>query len=340
MQFLEAYRDKSILYAVLNWGLGHASRSIPLIWELMASGNQVTIYSDGSALDLLRKELPTLDFVSGPAYDIRYTQSNIWLNILFNSHRINTAIKNEHEDLIRLMDKRSELDLIISDSRYGMYHPSVPSVVITHQVQIHSKIDWWGRLASSYHKNMLSKFNECWIIDNAYGLGAGKLSNSRGLKIPFKYIGLHSRMSHMELDVDYDICLVLSGPEPDRSKLELRLIEILEVLDYKVCLVRGSSITAAQSKVDRNKVDVFELLASHDLNKVICRSAMIICRSGYSSIMDLLQLKKKAILIPTRGQTEQEYLADYHGSSNQFITIKENRLTAKLLEDAIGQLLN
>lgn len=337
MQFLEAYQGKTILYAVLNWGLGHAARSIPIIHQLLSQDNSIIIYSDGEALNLLRREFPTLKYQEAPKYGMKYKYSNIWLNILLSSTRLAKAIRTEYKHTRHLI-KTNNIDVIISDSRYGVRQKDISSVMITHQIQIHSKILWLGRLASKFHEWLLSRFDSCWIMDTPDNIGAGKLSEAEETE-RYKYIGIHSRLLSLNVQTKYDICVILSGPEPSRTKLEETLLKILPNLNYRICFIRGttSHLTSNRSHA---RIDQYEMLTYSTLNTLICSSLVVICRSGYSTIMDLLKLGKKAVLIPTKGQTEQEYLACYHGNSEQFKVITEPELTVKNLSQAVDQLLN
>ena len=336
MDSLNFYYQKTIVYAVLNWGLGHATRSIPIIHKLLNKENNVIIVSDGQALQLLKNEFLGLKFYETKSYGVKYYTSNIWINMVIGSVPIAQAMIKEHL-LLKKIEAHHNPDLIISDSRFGFLNKRIKSIIITHQVHIHSKNAIIGFIATKLNLLLLNRFDHTWIMDDEESSCAGKLSRFSGLR-KYVYIGNHSRMNKKAVNEVYDLCIVLSGPENMRTKLEKKLLSIFSSTQQKVCLVRGKDDGAIEFATDQ--IEIFGLLNSSDLNDKICKSKLIICRSGYSSIMDLVKLDKKAILIATPGQTEQEYLADLHSLGNQFRSIQQSRLSKERIEELGDQLLN
>ena len=334
MEFLQAYKNKTIVFSVLNWGLGHATRSIPIIYRLIKQQNNVIIISDGEALVLLKKTFPKLKYYQVRSYGIRYHTSSIWINIARYALNVLWAIFEEHKKLKKIVLQHTP-DFLISDSRFGCYNKSVRSIIISHQVQIHSKYSFISFMATKINLYFLNRFYICWIMDDAKNSSAGKLSSSNGLRNHF-YIGRHSRLVKMNLSIQYDLCIVLSGPEPMRTRLEKKLIFILKNLDKRICFVKGKDFTP--KKKNLTNIEFHGLLNTEELNAKICQCKFVICRSGYSSIMDLLELNKKAILIPTPGQTEQIYLAKYHSQNHQFVRIEQKKVSQKSLEQKIAEL--
>lgn len=314
--------SKKILFAVLNWGLGHASRSIPLIKKLISEQNEIVIASDGEALVLLKKEFPSLIFEELSSYNVYYSEDskNFDKTIFFQLNKFSKTIKNEHKQTKELILKYN-INQIISDNRYGVYSKKIPSYIICHQINIQHKNSLTKKIINKIHHSLLDKFSKIWVpdFDNDNSM-AGDISKyndslfSSKIKNKLKYIGLLSRMKKENLPKKYEICVVLSGPEPQRSILEKKLLKQLEAYSNKVAFVRGI-LQLENISVSNKNIEVFTLLASNELNKLMNQSELIVCRAGYSSIMDLVKLKKKAILIPTPGQTEQEYLARYFSKS-------------------------
>jgi uncharacterized protein (TIGR00661 family) len=307
--------SRNVLIAPLNWGLGHATRCIPIIHQQIAYGNKVIIASDGDSLALLRKEFPDLDYEELPSYNITYPSGGkqlIW-HLLKMSNKIMLTIKNENLLLSNFVDKYS-LDLIISDNRFGMYHKGVFSVYITHQTNIQS-----GRvsaIANKFHEYYMSRFNEIWIPDyEGENSLAGKLSEYNGGQVA-KHIGILSRFKYDEsVEEKNKVLVVLSGPEPQRSFLEEKILSELDSVDIDITLILGK-VEKIQRKTTKGNVTIFNFLTSSDLEREMRECSLVVARSGYSTIMDLKALKKKAFLIPTPGQGEQLYLAKYLKSKN------------------------
>lgn len=301
--------NKHILVAPLNWGLGHATRCIPIVRALLLQKYKVTLASDGQALLLLRKEFPQLDWVELPSYNICYPKNgnDFRRAILKKLPTIYKAIQREHKQLKQLIFDRS-IDGVISDNRLGLYSRKVPTTIITHQLQVLSGKTTW--LSSYIHRLYIQRFTECWIPDT---IGKDNLTGVMGhpvaaLSIPSKYIGPLSRMKRTDTIIDYDALVIISGPEPQRSLLEEMLLTKLKKFNGNVLLVRG----VVEKKVKKSKtknIEIVNFLTSTQLELAINKSKFVIARSGYSTIMDLATLQKKVFFIPTPGQPEQEYLA-------------------------------
>ena len=299
---------KRILVAPLNWGLGHATRCIPIINALLKHDFWPVIASDGAALTLLKKEFPELECLELPGYNISYSKKakNLKLKLLKDSPRFIKTIKAENKKVKQLINLYN-ISGVISDNRFGVYFENLPSVIITHQLQVLSGNTTW--FSTAIHNKFIRKFNECWVpdIENKPSL-SGKLGHVKTPVIETKYIGHISRFKKKESSIKYDLLVLLSGPEPQRTLLEKRLLKTLKVYNGSLLFVRG----LIEDRISKEKIESIEIvnyLTSKELEKAINKSNLILCRSGYTTIMDLAKLEKKAFFIPTPGQFEQEYLA-------------------------------
>ena len=300
---------RKIIVAPLNWGLGHATRCIPIIKALLQYDFEPVIASDGVALELLKKEFPYLRAITLPSYNITYPKKaiNFKLKLIKDSPHLVSTIKREKKVIHTIIDSE-HISGIISDNRFGVRHRSIPSVFITHQLQVLSGNTTW--LSSKLHQKIIQKFDECWVPDHK-GLNnlSGNLGHPEDFKHLIKYLGPLSRFHKLNLKIKYDLLVVLSGPEPQRTFLEKKLFEELEHYNGKVCFVKGK-IKSPQNKTVKNNMIIYNYMTSNELEIAINESAIILSRSGYTSIMDYAKLEKKAFFIPTPGQFEQEYLAN------------------------------
>lgn len=300
--------EKKILVAPLNWGLGHAARCIPLVRELMANGFSPILASDGAALELLRKEFPELPCHELPSYNIEYPSDGKHLKwkLFASLPRILKVVYHERS-LIKKWVNDEGLCGVISDNRFGVRDKRIPSVYITHQLTVLSGSTTW--LTSFIHRLIIKKFDECWVPDMA---GEQNLSGTLGhwnSNFPVRYIGPLTRMKKKELPPKYDIAIILSGPEPQRSIVERKLVEEFRDNPNKILLVRG--VLNGERQIGQNfNIVTYDYMTSSELEDAINQSEVVICRSGYSTMMDLSALGKKAFFIPTPGQYEQEYLAE------------------------------
>lgn len=297
--------SKKVLIAPLNWGLGHATRCIPLINKYVSKGCIVHIASDGDALKLLKSEFSTLQFHELPPYEVKYgAEDNFFTSLLF---QLPSLMKNVSKEFVfvQQLQKEHDFNLIISDNRPGVKSKKTMSVYLTHQLQF--KVKMGARLGHRMHKMLYKDFNEVWVPDVAPPKNlAGELSESK--KENIKYIGHLSRAQNLLEAKTYDVLLLLSGPEPQRSKLEDELYRQLKSTKLKVALIRGTSVPRLRTNP---KFKIIDLANSEEVDKLVAQSKVVLARTGYSTLMDLSVWKKPCILIPTPGQPEQEYLGRF-----------------------------
>jgi len=313
-------KEKKILFGVLNWGLGHATRSIPVIKQLLNAGYQIILASDGKALKLLQKEFPNLPSEKLPSYNIRYSKHGKFLavKLLSQMPHIISTMRQESKITKKIVDKY-RIDLIISDNRFGLRDTRINNIYITHQLRVLS--GWSTPVSSWLHRQIYQKFDEVWVPDfeNEPNL-SGKLGHLSKKSNKIKYIGIVSRMQKQIKPVKYEVLAILSGPEPQRSLLEKKLITELSKLPFQIALVQGQVHKTSHKKSYKN-IDIYNYLTTGKLTDLINASNTIISRSGYTSVMDLIAMEKKVIWIPTPGQKEQEYLAghlsEYYGQIRQ-----------------------
>lgn len=336
-------KKTKILIAPLNWGIGHATRCIPIINALIKEGFEPVIASDGDALILLQKEFPKLKSFRLPSYNIRYTKKgkNLTYRLLWDSPRIINAVNQEKKFVAELI-KKENINGIISDNRFGVRSKMVYSVYITHQLNVLSGIT--SGLTSKLHQRIISKFDECWVPDYLGNKNlAGKLSHLNRSVLHVKYIGPISRFDQnisfpkkIAETKKYNLMILLSGPEPQRRILEDKLLNELKTYSKKVLFVRGV-INKKENAIEKNTlnnkyIEMVNFMMKDDLQKAILQSEVIISRSGYSTIMDLERLNASSFFIPTPGQYEQEYLAKYLERQNIASYATQDEFKIKLLD--------
>lgn len=330
-----------ILVAPLDWGLGHATRCIPIIRELIKQNCEVWVAGEGGQEALLRKEFPELNFLSLPGYRIHYakTRTGLVKSIFFQAPKILRAIKNENK---WLKEKVNEFGFhaVISDNRYGLYHEKIPCIFITHQLKIKSPLGKWSeKILQKRNYKYINRFSECWIPDEEGENNlAGELSHPKEKpKIPVKYLGILSRMNPHPLKECYGhLLIILSGPEPQRSFFENNIVKQISHYNGSAIVVRGLPVSLSLIP-STNTIHFYNHLPADELENEMGKAEFIICRSGYSSIMDIVKLHKKSILIPTPGQTEQGYLAKYLTEKKIVFSTEQKDF---LLEDALTKAKN
>lgn len=299
---------------------------MPLIKELK-NNNKVIIGITPLTKTIFEEEFPELQKIELPAYDVRYSGVlPLWLKLLLSAPRVNRVIKQENKLLEKIISEH-KIEVVISDSRFGLYSKNVHSVFITHQVFL--KTPFANKTAQRINQNHILNFNEVWIPDDEDKTNnlSGSLSHGEHFHKNIKYIGVLSRLEKSSsLEKKYDYLFLISGPEPQQTIFSSALIKKAEHYPkLKFALISPNNLN-----LEPKNLETFISPNAKVLSDVIQQSKKIICRSGYSSIMDLHQLEvdfKNVIFVPTPGQTEQEYLANYLKYKFGAKLIHQNELT-------------
>lgn len=301
-------KTKCILVAPLDWGLGHATRCIPIIELLINKGFEVHIASSGSALTILKETFPGLKSFILPSYHVRY--SRYWpfmIKVFLQLPKFLWVIARE-KSAVKKLARRNSYDLLISDNRYGCRLSTVKSVFIGHQINLimPNWLAWLSPVINYFNHRWISKFDECWIPDDPQNSLTGILT--RPALPRSKWIGVISRFNKgMEVKKEYQLVVVLSGPEPQRSLFEKIILKQIRQIDQRTLLVCG--VMDGTGSIDTPPyVEVVNYLNKNKLQQAIAQGEWILARPGYTTVMDLYVMGKKAIFVPTPGQTEQEYL--------------------------------
>lgn len=316
------------MIGILDWGLGHASRMIPLIRYLLQTQCQIIIAATGQQKMLLQLEFPDLRFLEPPKYDVKYkpVAGNLVFGLIGQVPRLLRVIKDEGLWVSKIC-REYNVNAIIADNRYGFNAKGIPSVFITHQV---APITGLGKASDHIlkllHLSRIRNFTECWIPDSEDSVLSGHLS-SPGISLDnARFIGPISRFegrTPVHADREH-LLILLSGPEPSRSRFEDLVVRQLKNYTGPYTILRG--LPGGNAQPIPNGIDHLDAEA---LAALIERSDLIICRSGYTTIMDLVAMKRTALLVPTPGQTEQEYLAAHLSRSGYFISANEKDLDLK-----------
>lgn len=308
---------KNVLVCPLNWGLGHATRCIPLINQLIEKGFNVVIAASGRPLMLLKEEFTELDFINFPDYGISYPRKgSLTVHIILQSPFLFFKILREHRQLNKII-KQNDINIVISDNRYGLWTRKIQCVFITHQVMVKCPpaLKFMENILHHIIKKYIKHYDECWIPDIQGSLTlSGDLSHKYKLPSNTKYVGWLSRFSELKKTAhtannSYKLLAILSGPEPQRSFFEEILTNELKKTNLCCCIICGTPERKPQ-EYKSNNITYISHVNTEIFRDLVNQASYIICRPGYTTLMDLVALRKKAILVPTPGQTEQEYLSE------------------------------
>lgn len=331
-------RNKRILFAVLNWGLGHATRSIPLI-QALSEHNTVFIASTGRSLDLLRQEFPELPYVDFPDYGSHYSKSGYLLIPYLGLQMpiILGRLVKERRRTERLI-REHRLDMVFSDSRFGVYSPTVPSYFITHQLRfplpgVLKKLEF---LSEWYNRYFFQRFTRIFVVDVKERPNLSRDLSHKGKIAQHEklvYLGALSSIKPRKTREDIDLLISISGPEAARTVFESTIMRQVKSVPGKKMVVLGKpGAPNGYEKLD--DLEIYPHVPRERMNELMNRAKLIVTRSGYSTVMELIALGKNAILVPTPGQTEQEYLAEYYQQERMFHVAKQRKLD---LEREIAQ---
>ncbi len=337
---METTGKKRILVAPLDWGLGHATRCIPVIRELILLGDEVLIACDGTVKQLLKKEFPELTYIPLQGYNIHYsTVLPLSFSMALQVPKILRRIFIEHLQLKKIIHEH-RISAVISDNRYGLWNKKIQSVFITHQVMIKCPplLRFLEHFMYHISKIFIGKYQECWIPDDERKL-SGDLSHRFPIPLNAKFIGTLSRWKGEKKytgEKKYDVIGIVSGPESHRTSFEKILVEQFRNSNLHALVVLGKPGEKTDIQIT-DRLRLVSHLESKKLLEAILASGLVICRAGYSGIMDLAAIGKEAILVPTPGQTEQVYLAKYLKEKKMFFSIEEKKFRLGDMENELKE---
>jgi hypothetical protein len=326
-------KNKNILICPLEWGLGHATRMIPVAIELLRYNHNIIFASGEEHLSLIRSELPECSYLSFPGFKPKYS-SHLpqYISILLKTPLLFYHIVLEHIRLKKIILKYS-IDIVISDNRFGLWNSKVKTVYVTHMplIPFPGRLKFLEPLGVFIHRLIIRKYDLCFIPDLPGGKNlSGRMSHNINFPGNVRYIGILSRFSSLlkvssgMVGLKYNT-IILSGPEPQKEILKQKLITLFKEREPVTIILEGKPGKSEETRRIGNIILYNHLSANH-MKDIILFSEGIISRSGYTTIMDLLSLQRRALLIPTPGQPEQEYLAEYLSEQGFFSNIRQNDL--------------
>ena len=322
-------KNKRVIVAPLNWGLGHATRCIPIINELLKNNVEVVIVANNQTEEFLKTEFPKLEFYKLSGINFSYGR-NISKAIIFQFHKLIKSFLIERDFIINVIPQLN-IQGIISDSRFGLYSNSIPSIYLTHQlhIEVPTSLKFISPLLNYFHRIIINQFTKCLVLDSKSENNlSGKLGHPANIPKNVNYIGPITRFKHKSKNNNKNILAILSGPEPHRTEFELSLIHQSIENNIPITIVRGIKGNEECYNLNDN-IKLYNNSNTVVLKKLLDDSGILISRLGYSTLMDLNVTKKKAILVPTPGQSEQEYLAVYHKSVNNYLIVNKNEFDLK-----------
>jgi len=322
--------QKRILYAVLNWGLGHAVHSVPMIRSL-SKNNEVILAATGRALAFLKDEFPHLQSINLPDYTIQYAskQRLLVVRLILQVPAMLVSLLREHWQTEKIVRER-DIDLVISDNRYGVYSGKVPSFFVTHQLRfkLPRTIRKFEVISEWFNRWYFRKYTGVLVLDEAGKENmSGDLAHSGKIcRHPkLAYIGLWSTVHKENVSQDIDVLAVISGPEPHRGIFGKKVIEQMKNMPENKVVILGKPEDTGKD-YSYPGLQVYSFKNRKEVNDLLNRAKIVVCRSGYSSTTDLVSLKKPALMVPTPGQTEQEYQAEYYRDKGYFYMVSQEEM--------------
>lgn len=299
----EDIQNKKILYSALNWGMGHVSRSISIIQQLVQQGNKLFIACSENQKIIFKCYFPDLKYINHEEYPFKFKgKGNFETDLALNFYSLYKRLKKEKSEVNKIIAE-NDINIVISDHRYGFHSQNIQSIFITHQINL--PVNWIFKWVDRIHKTLISKFSTVWILDTANSTFAGNLSRNKNLK-NCEYIGIHSRFSlYPSTGKSISKIVIVSGPEPYANKFFQSQLEQAEKANEKTILITNSN------NYNQSNAENITIISSSDWKKcdeLILKAKKIVSRAGYSTIMDIETLQAKSELHPTKGQKEQEYL--------------------------------
>lgn len=328
---LETIHSKKVFLSPLDWGLGHCARLIPIIKELIDNKCEVYLGVNEEQKQFFENESLEIQLLDFAGYDFKIPEKNWEWNFLLQSPKLIKKIDLE-SDLLKNLHSEHGFDIVISDHRYGCRIENVTSIFLTHQLNVPGKL--LKKQINSLHKKYLSQFNFIWVYDDERNV-AGELSVSNEFSNT-QNIGVRSRFSIDHIKKKYDALIIVSGPEPHRSNFRKLMLSRFDNSEYKIAML-GADVSGDLDRSEGN-IDFVSHGSTEEMNELINSADVIISKIGYTTLMDVISLEKKAILCPTKGQGEQQYLANLHkGKAKKIMVVSEDEMSPELLGIMLSQ---
>ncbi len=321
-----------MLICPLEWGLGHVTRCIPLIEIFRKEGYDVSVAVGTGYHTLIKTYFPDIRFFRLPSLKIRFWHNNVFAGLVFWLPGFLLLVFREHLALAGII-RRYGIDIVVSDNRYGLWSKKVSTVLITHQlfIQIPGALSFFRRFVWSVTHFFIARFDKCWIPDFAEKRVSlsGDLSHGGNIPSNALYTGPLSRFKRINkrnpssIKEYPELLVILSGPEPHRTILETTITREVTRLSMQTVIFRGI-LSEMKNPADNEYVRYIGFPDDNEFVNLVHHAGAIICRAGYSTIMDLAMLGRTALLIPTPGQTEQEYLAEWLANTNRFASMAQD----------------
>jgi uncharacterized protein (TIGR00661 family) len=317
-----------VFYSVLNMGLGHATRSLPIIQEFIDRKWQIWVGSNGRSLQFLKRELPEVSFIETPDYGISYSRGGLLLpKLVLQIPKMMRKIREEKRLCDRVCEEISP-DLIISDHCYGVYHSKIPSYFISHQIRfaMPESVQFLSGFISQFNLTYHKHYEKVLIPDfpdGTQGLLSGMLSDFPNSEKKYHFAGILSSLKKKEVPGKIVILVSISGPEPQRSVFEEIILEQINEVDGNKIIVLGKS-EKSELLIQKKDLKVYSHLPRDEMETLFNQAEVVITRPGYSTLMELVELGKKALLVPTPGQTEQLYLARQMMKNGWFYSVEQD----------------
>lgn len=319
-----------VIYGICSWGLGHATRSLPVIRKLIKENNEVTIISNGRSLELLKNEIgEDIEYFDIPDYPMLLSKNSrqfMAKSVVYWPSFI-ARMESGLQKLKKILENR-KCNRIISDARYDIYSRKIPSFFISHQIRIMNplRIKMFERGSEIFNLFFFKRFCGVIVPDYMDDNLSGDLSHNlrRIDENKLYYTGALSDFKRLKTKKDIDYLISISGPEPQRTMLEEKLIPQINDLKGKIVVTLGK--TENKDKFINKNIETYSFLTKEKREEYLNRAKLVVSRSGYSTILDLAVIGIKALMIPTPGQIEQEYLGQYHNKKGTFYSVFQNNI--------------
>lgn len=311
---LQSIQKERILVSPLNWGLGHVSRTIPIIEALLQNENEVIICCTNAQRELYFSFFPDSIYEDFPGYPFQFKGKGNWSwDILRHLNKLKHFL-NEEQKLVQQLVHKHQATILLSDQRYGFKNKDTKNIIISHQPRL--PISVWNVFAHVWNTRLLFDFDELWIPDDQNHTFAGKLSHSNHKNT--HYLGPVSRFNdftkYEEFQLEY--LAIISGPEPYASQFYKEVVAFLRRKKVPSAIVIPSSVMIEDKLPSFIKKHIQP--DKRTLELLLQKSNIIISRCGYSTLMDLHFTGHHALLVPTPGQMEQSYLATLHSKNEKW----------------------
>ncbi|MEK6968538.1 MAG: glycosyltransferase [Nanoarchaeota archaeon] len=318
------------VFVISNYGLGHATRMLPVIMKLIEQGEKVTIVAKGNSLLMLKNELGDASNYELMQYEVplKFSDKGFSMFETLKAGPSFISLISSQKKWLENFSAKEKIDRVIADGEIGYHLKNKKSFFVNNQLRLLPGSllgDGTELLTDVFSKG----FEKVIVPDDENGTLGGLLTSKTRFydKKRLAYVGILSSIRKKNVVRNVDYFISISGPGISKEVFTRQVMEQLHLLKGKVVVALGRP--DLKEIASKGNAKIYPYLNRKQQESFLNKAKLVISRSGYTTMMELAEIDKKAFFIPTLNHPEQEYLAKFQKNSGRFHYSKQDSFNFK-----------